>query len=67
MAANEPEEDVNLVDITRVEADGMRSFSGDILEGEEVVGHLRGTSHLTGALQTQDEEVENEAIVLDDE
>ena len=45
----------------------MADFSGRIAVLEEIVGHLRGTSHLAGALETEDKEIHDETIVLENE
>jgi hypothetical protein len=37
------------------------------LEGQEVVGHLRRAGHLGRAVQAEDEQVHDEAVVLHDE
>ena len=62
-----PEEHVELVDVSGVEADGVRHLRRDVLERQEVVGHLRRAGHLAGSLEAKNEEVEHEAVVLDDE
>ena len=46
LPGNVPEKDVYAVHVAGVKPDGMDGFGVDILEGEEVVGHLRGTGHL---------------------
>ena len=45
-----PEEDVYLVNISGVQSDWMSRFSRHILEGEEIIGHLWWSGHLTCAL-----------------
>ena len=62
-----PEKDVDLVDVSAIEPDGMRGFGGHVLEREEVVGHLRGSRHFRGALETQQQQVQHQAEELHDE
>jgi len=62
-----PEEHVEAVDVARVQSDRMRNFRSHVLERQEIVRHLRRSSHLTGSLETEDQKVEDEAVVLDDE
>ena len=45
-----PEENVHFVNVSRVQSDGMLSFSLYILESKEVVWHLWRAGHLTGPL-----------------
>lgn len=58
---------MDTVDISAEQPDGMGSFGADVLETEEVVRHLRWPGHLTGSLQPQHQQVQHQAIVLDDE
>jgi len=60
----EPEEHVDLLDVAGVESDRVRRLGVDVLEREEVVGHLWRPGHLGGAVQTEDQEVVHEAEVL---
>lgn len=55
---------MDAVNVATVEADWMGAFCGCILETEEVVWHLGRTSHLTGTVQTQHQQVHHQAIVL---
>lgn len=55
------------VDVAGVEANGMSGFGGTITVLEEVVRELQRTGHFTGTLEAEDEEIEDEAIVLEDE
>ena len=52
-----PEEDMDSVNIARVESDGVAGLSLHVLVGEEVIGHLRRAGHLTGSLQSQNQQV----------
>lgn len=45
----------------------MASFSRRITVLKEVVRHLWRTSHLAGALQTENQEIEDKAVVLENE
>ena len=56
-----------LIDVSAVQSDRMRSFRGDVLERQKVVGHLRWTGHFRSTLQTQQQQVQHEAEELDDE
>lgn len=60
----EPKHDVNAVNVARVQTDGMASLGRRVAELEEVVGHLGRAGHLAGALETEDEDVEDETVVL---
>lgn len=62
-----PKEDVNTVNVSAKEADGVGHFRGNVLEAEEIVGHLRRASHLAGTMQAQHKQVHHQAIILDDE
>ena len=55
------------VDVAAVEADGVGALGGRVLEAEEVVGHLGRAGHLAGPVQTQHQEVHDQAVVLHDE
>jgi hypothetical protein len=67
LLSSEPEEDVELVDVTRVETNRMAGLRGRIAILQEVVRHLRWTGHLARTLKTEDEDIQNETIVLEDE
>lgn len=62
-----PEENVDAIDVSAEEADGVGGLSSYVLETEEVVWHLRGPSHLTSSVQTQHQQIHDQAIVLHDE
>ncbi len=55
------------IDVTGVEPDRVASFSGGIPILQEVVGHLRGSSHLAGSMETENEQIKDKAVVLEDE
>lgn len=55
------------VNVSAVEADGVGALCGCILERQEVIGHLRGSSHLTGPVEPQHQQVHDQAVVLHDE
>ena len=61
----EAEQNVQFIDVAGVETDRMADFGGRITVLEEIVGHLGRTSHLAGTLETEDEEIHNEAVVLE--
>jgi hypothetical protein len=63
----EPEQDVDPIDVSRVETDGVSCLGRRIPELEEVVGHLRRSGHLARTLESEDEDVEDETVVLEDE
>lgn len=58
---------MDAIDVSAEETDGVGSLSGYVLETEKIVWHLRGTSHLTGPVQSQHKQIHNQAIVLYDE
>lgn len=62
-----PEEDVNAINIATEQPDGMTNLRSDILERQEVVGHLRRSRHLTRSLQAQHKKIQHKAVVLRDE
>ena len=62
----ESEENVQTVDVAGVETDGVSSFGSRVAVLEEVVGLLWRTSHFAGSVQTEDQEIENETVVLED-
>jgi hypothetical protein len=62
--SGEAEHDVDAVDVARVKADRVARLGCRVAELEEVVGHLRWAGHLAGALETEDEDVEDETVVL---
>lgn len=64
---NKPEENVDTVDVAAVEPDRVRRLRVDVLECQEVVGHLRRTGHLWWSLQTQNQQVQHQTVVLHDE
>lgn len=55
------------VDVAAVQSDWMCALGGGVLETEEVVGHLGRASHLTGTVQSEHQQVHNEAIILNNE
>lgn len=64
---SEPEQDVQTIDVSRVETNGMPCLSGRITVLQEVVGLLRRSGHLARSLQAEDEKIEDETVVLEDE
>lgn len=62
-----PEEDVNTVNVSAEEANGMGHLSGNVLEAKEVIWHLGRPSHFTGTVQTQHQQVHHKPIILDNE
>lgn len=62
-----PEENVDAIDVSAEETDGVGSLGGYVLETKKVIGHLRGPSHLTGPVQSQHQQIHHQAIVLHDE
>jgi hypothetical protein len=67
LISREAEEDMNAIDVARVEADRMAGFGGAVSELQEVVGKLRRTGHFARTLQAEDEQVEYETVILEDE
>lgn len=62
-----PEEDMDAVDVSAVQADRVGSLSGNVLEAQEVIGHLWRAGHLTGAVQPQHQQIHHQAVVLNNE
>lgn len=58
---------MDAVDVAAVQSDWVSALRGSVLKTEEVVGHLRGTSHLTGTVQAENQEVHHQTVVLHDE
>jgi hypothetical protein len=52
---------------THIEPDRVPCLGRRVPELEEVVRKLGRTGHLTRALETEDEEIEDETVVLEDE
>jgi hypothetical protein len=53
------------VDVARIEADWVARFGYGVAILQEIVGHLRGPGHFTGAMQSEDEQVKDKPIVLE--
>ena len=64
---SEAEEDVNPVDVARVQPDRVGSLGSRVTVLQEVVGLLGWTSHFTRSLETENEKIQNETVVLEDE
>jgi len=58
---------MKFLDIARVKTDMVADFRGRIAVLAEIVGHLRGTGHLAGSLEAEDEEIHDEAVDLENE
>lgn len=58
---------MDAVNVSAVQANGVGTLCSTVLEAEEIVGHLRGSSHLTGAVKTQNEQVHHQPVVLHNE
>jgi len=67
LLCREHKEDVEAVDVPRVEPDRVPRLRLHIPESQELVGHLRGPRHLAGTRQPQEEQVQHEPVVLRDE
>ena len=63
----EAEDHENLVDVARVHADRVVHLGRDVLEAEVVVRDLGRARDLTGAGEAEVQEVDHEAVVLEDE
>ena len=48
------EQDVETIDIARIEANWVARFGYGVAILQEIIGHLRGPSHFTGAMQSED-------------
>ena len=53
-----------LVDVTRVQPDGMACLSASISETQEVIGNLRWTSNFCGPCQAQHQQIQHQTVVL---
>lgn len=58
---------MNPVDVSGVQADRVASLRGRIAVLEEVVRHLGRPGHFTCAVQSHDQQVEDQAVVLEHE
>src|SRR5450631_1942776 len=65
--SRESENDENLVDISRVKSNRMSCFSCNILKSQKIIRHLRWPSNFTGAMETKNEEIQDQSIVLGNE
>lgn len=45
-----PEENMDAINVSAEETNGVGSLGGYVLETEEVIWHLRWSSHLTGSM-----------------
>lgn len=63
----ESEENVDPVDIAAEQTNRVTDFGWSVLEGQEVVRHLRWTRHFTRSLQAQNQEIQHQSVVLRDE
>ena len=62
---SEAEQNVQTINITRVKSDGMTSLRRGIAILKEVVWHLRRACHLAGSLKAKNEQIQYEAVVLE--
>mmetsp|Transcript_15391 Transcript_15391/g.46047 ORF Transcript_15391/g.46047 Transcript_15391/m.46047 type:complete len:239 (-) Transcript_15391:180-896(-) len=67
LLGREAEEDVQLVHVATVETDRVLGLGLQIAEGQKVVGQLGRAGHLACALQTEQQYVQQEAVVLHNE
>ena len=67
LVGRESEEHMNAVDVALIESNGMSGLGGRVAELEKLVGHLWRTGKLAGSLQTKDQQVEHQSVVLRDE
>lgn len=58
---------MDAVDVSTVQADGVSTLCSTVLEAEEIIGHLWRSSHFTGTVETQNEQVHHQPIVLHNE
>mmetsp|Transcript_15679 Transcript_15679/g.34078 ORF Transcript_15679/g.34078 Transcript_15679/m.34078 type:complete len:202 (-) Transcript_15679:3719-4324(-) len=58
------EQNVDLVHVPRVQANGMTDLRFNIGKSQILIGTLRCTGKLTGPRETEDKQIKNEAIVL---
>eukprot|EP00438_Fugacium_kawagutii_P036610 Skav217820 [mRNA] locus=scaffold889:237880:242886:- [translate_table: standard] len=62
----EAEDHDESIQVTAVQPDGMSQFRVHILEGQELVRQLRRTCNLGGSGQTQHQQIQHHAVVLED-
>lgn len=67
LLCRESEQDMDTVDVSRVETDGVLGLDLSVLKLKETVGCFRKTGDFTGSLKTKDEKIKDETIVLEDE
>jgi hypothetical protein len=58
---------VDLVDISTIQADGMSCLSIKIVEGHELIWIVDGAREFGCSLQSENEQVQHEAVVLENE
>ena len=66
LISGEAEENVQAINITGVQADGVTSLCSRITILQEVIGHLWRTSHFVSSLQAKNEEIKDKTVVLKD-
>ena len=58
------EENVQLVDVARIQPDRMRRFGRHVLEAEEIVGHRGRTRHFGRAVQPEQQQIQHQPVKL---
>jgi hypothetical protein len=66
LISGEAEENVQAINITGVQADGVTSLCSRIAILQEVIGHLWRTGHFASLLQAKNEEITDKTVVLED-
>ena len=66
LISGEAEENVQAINITGIQADGVTSLCSRIAILQEVIRHLWRTGHFAGSLQAKNEEIKDKTVVLED-
>lgn len=64
---NIPEKNMDAINVSAIQANGVSRFCRHILETQEIIWHLRWASHLTGSVQTKNQQVHHQTVVLNNE
>lgn len=65
LLGSEAEQNMDTVDVSRVETDGMLGLDLSVLELKETVGCFGETGDFTGSLKTKDEKIKDKTVVLE--
>jgi hypothetical protein len=65
LVSRKAEQDVDSIDVSGVETNGMARLRGAVAVLKEIVGELWRPSHFTGPLKTQNKEIKHKTVVLE--